>query len=321
MFLIRKIKKEEKWSWLMEKNNSVVYEEKKNFNADEDEFSSKGQSLWKAVWIRLKRNKAAMLGLYMLLVLIFCSIFANVIAPYGPDDQLLSRRFIPPSSAHIFGTDNLGRDIFSRVLYGSRISLLVGFVSVSISAAVGTLLGAISGFYGGNTDNIIMRFIDIMMAIPRILLAISIAATLGQGLTNVMIAVGIGSIPGYARIVRASILSVKEQEYVEAAKAIGTSDSRIILKHILPNCMAPIIVQATMSVATSILSASSLSFIGLGVQPPTPEWGSMLSAGRAYIRDQWYIVTFPGLAIMYTIFSINLFGDGLRDALDPRLKN
>lgn len=278
-------------------------------------------SLWHDVWKGLTKNKLAMIGLAIILCIIMCSILADKIAPYGIDDQDLRRRFISPCKEFLFGTDNLGRDIFSRVVIGSRISLKIGLVSATISAVLGTTLGSIAGFYGRIADNVIMRCIDIMMAIPSMLLAISIVAALGPGLRNVVVAVGIGAIPDYARIVRASILSVKEQEYIEAARSIGADDGRIIIKHILPNCLAPIIVQVTLSVAKAILSAASLSFIGLGIQPPEPEWGALLSAGRPYIRDHWYIVTFPGLAIMLTIFGLNLFGDGLRDALDPRLKN
>jgi peptide/nickel transport system permease protein len=242
------------------------------------------------------------------------------VAPFSYDEQDLRQRFLAPSAEHLFGTDEYGRDIFSRIVYGSRTSLLVGAISVTISSGIGTLLGAISGYYGNRVDNIIMRFIDIMLAIPNILLAISIAATLGPGIINVMIAVGISSVPGYARLVRASVMSLRDQEFIEAARSIGANDFRIITRHILPNCMAPIIVQATMSIAIAILSAAALSFLGLGVQPPVPEWGSMLSNGRAYIRDYWWVVTFPGVAIMATVFAFNLFGDGLRDALDPRLK-
>ncbi len=274
------------------------------------------QSQLKGIWRRLKKNKAAMLGLIVIILLIMCSVFAPFIAPYGYDDQLLSRRFIFPCKAFPFGTDNLGRDILSRVIYGSRISLAVGLVSVSISVVFGTVLGSVAGYYGNVTDNIIMRAIDIVLSIPSILLAISIAAMLGQGLFNLMIAIGVSEIPRYARVVRAQILSVKE-----AARAVGAGDLHIILFHILPNCLAPMIVQATIGVATAILDAAGLSFIGLGIQPPIPDWGGMLSAGRQYIRDYWYIVTFPGLMIMMTIYSLNLFGDGLRDALDPRLKN
>ena len=279
------------------------------------------QSQLKGIWRRLKKNKAAMLGLIVIILLIMCSVFAPFIAPYGYDDQLLSRRFIFPCKAFPFGTDNLGRDILSRVIYGSRISLAVGLVSVSISVVFGTVLGSVAGYYGNVTDNIIMRAIDIVLSIPSILLAISIAAMLGQGLFNLMIAIGVSEIPRYARVVRAHILSVKDQEFVEAARAVGAGDLHIILFHILPNCLAPMIVQATIGVATAILDAAGLSFIGLGIQPPIPDWGGMLSAGRQYIRDYWYIVTFPGLMIMMTIYSLNLFGDGLRDALDPRLKN
>ncbi len=277
-------------------------------------------SQWKDVCWRLWQNKAAMAGLLVILLLILCAIFADVIAPYGIDDQDLSRRFIRPCKEFPMGTDNFGRDIFSRIIYGTRISLRVGLFATAISAVAGTILGAVSGYYGKTIDNVIMRVVDVMLAIPSILLAISIAAALGPGLRNVMIAISIGSIPSFARMVRASALTVKEQEYIEAARSIGAGDLRIITRHILPNCMAPIIVQATMGVAGAILSTSGLSFIGLGISPPTPEWGAMLSAGRQYIRDAGYIVLFPGLVIMVTILAINLLGDGLRDALDPRLK-
>ncbi len=283
---------------------------------------SKKKSQWKDVWLRLRKNKAALFGMFILLLLIFCAVFAKWLAPYGYDDQELSRRFLPPlTKGFLLGTDNFGRDILSRLIYGSRYSLLVGTISVTISALVGSVVGAVAGFYGGTVDNIFMRLIDIIMAIPSTLLAIAIAAALGAGLTNVMIAVGIGSVPGYARIVRASVLTVKEQEFIEAAKMSGAGDAHIIWKHILPNCLAPIIVQATLGVAGAILSAAALSFLGLGIQPPAPEWGAMLSSARQYIRGYWYVVTVPGLAIMLTIFALNLFGDGLRDALDPRLKN
>jgi peptide/nickel transport system permease protein len=270
---------------------------------------------------RLKKNKAAMLGLIIIVSLIFIAIFAGVIAPYEFDQQNLADRLQLPSSNHWFGTDEFGRDIFSRIVYGSRISLLVGIIAVGIAVIIGGALGAIAGYYGGKLDNVIMRVMDVLLAIPSILLAISIVAALGPGLINLMIAVGISSIPRYARIMRASILSVRDQEFIEAARAIGSSDFRIILKHIIPNCLAPVIVQATLGVATAILSCAGLSFIGLGINPPTPEWGSMLSKGRDYLRDYWHITAFPGLAIMITIFALNLLGDGLRDAIDPKLKN
>lgn len=274
----------------------------------------------KEIMGRFAKNKMAILSLGIIILLVLMAIFAEQIAPYGPDDQDLSRQFIYPCREFLFGTDDYGRDILSRLIYGSRYSLAVGLISVSFSCLAGVILGCIAGFYGQVADNIIMRIVDVVLAIPNILLALSIAAALGPGLGNLIVAVGIGAIPGYARIVRASILSVKQMEYIEAARSIGASDFRLIVKHILPNCLAPIIVQATMSIAIAILSAASLSFLGLGITPPTPEWGSMLSAGRAYIRDFWPVVTFPGMMIMITVFAFNILGDGLRDALDPKLK-
>lgn len=272
-------------------------------------------------WYRLKKNKLALAGLFIILLLIFCAIFADYIAPYDYAKQDLKNALLFPSKEHIFGTDEYGRDIFSRIVYGSRISLQVGFIAVGISLIVGGTLGAIAGYYGNISDNIVMRFMDVLLSIPPLLLDIAIVAALGPGLVNLMIATGISSIPGYARIVRASILSIKDQEFVEAARAIGTNDILIITKHILPNCMAPVIVHSTLGIAFAILSAAGLSFIGLGIQPPTPEWGSMLSSGRMYIRDYWHMTIFPGLAIAITIFGLNVLGDGLRDALDPKLKN
>lgn len=285
-----------------------------------DVSSIKKETLLQQTWNGLKKNRLAMVGLFLIILLLFVTIFADFIAPYDVDDQDLTRAYTAPCKEFIFGTDDFGRDIFSRIVYGSRYSLMIGAVAATLSAVIGMLIGSLAGFYGGKTDNILMRFIDIMLAIPSTLLGISIVAALGNGIRNVIIAVAIGAVPAYARIVRASILSVKEQEYIEAARSIGASDFRIIMHHILPNCLAPIIVQITMSVAKAILEASALSFIGLGVQPPSAEWGAMLSAGRAYIRKAWWIVTFPGLAIATLIFGLNLFGDGLRDALDPKLK-
>ncbi|MDF2675032.1 MAG: peptide transporter permease [Clostridiales bacterium] len=273
------------------------------------------------IWKRLKKNKLALVGLSIIIILVLVAIFADFIAPYPYAKQNLQATFQFPSSKHFFGTDEFGRDIFSRIIYGSRISFEVGFIAVSIAVVVGGILGAMAGYYGGKLDNLIMRSMDMLLAIPQILLAISIVAALGPGLANLMIAVGISSIPGYSRIVRASVLSIKDQEFVEAARAAGSSNTRIIFKHIIPNVLAPIIVQATLGVALAILTAAGLSFIGLGIQPPTPEWGSMLSGGRGYIRDYWYMTMFPGLAIVVTIFALNVLGDGLRDALDPRLKN
>jgi len=272
------------------------------------------------VWRRLHRNKMAMFGLVIIVIIVLSAIFADVISPYDYREQNWDHIAQKPGNGYILGTDDLGRDILSRIIHGTRISLQVGFVAVSIAVIVGGTLGAVAGYYGGILDNVIMRIMDVLLAIPSILLAIAIVSAFGGGIVNVMIAVGISSVPGYARILRASVISIKENEFIEAARAIGAGDFRIILKHILPNSMAPIIVQATLGVAGAILSAAGLSFIGMGIQPPTPEWGSMLASGRHIIRSAWHVATFPGLAIMITIFALNLLGDGLRDALDPRLK-
>ncbi len=274
----------------------------------------------RSVMRSLSKSPLAMLGLVIVLLLIFCAIFADVIAPYSYSKQNLMHAFESPSSKHLFGTDEFGRDIFSRVIYGSRISLVVGFIAVGIAILFGGILGAVAGYYGGVLDNLIMRSMDILLSIPSTVLAISIAAALGPGLLNLMIAVGISSTPAYARVMRGSVLSVKGQEFVEAARAVGSNDRRIILRHIIPNCMAPIIVQSTLGVASAILATAGLSFIGLGIQPPVPEWGAMLSGARAYIRDYAYMTFFPGFAIMLTILALNFLGDGLRDALDPKLK-
>jgi len=276
------------------------------------------------VWRRFRRNKTAMIGLVIMIMLFMLAIFADVLAPGdelnpGYDIQDLTRRQLYPSSEHIMGTDQLGRDVFSRIAHGSRISLQVGFVVVSISMLAGVTIGSISGFYN-KADNILMRMVDIILAVPDVLLAIAIAAALGPGLMSVMIAVGVGAIPGYARISRASVLSVREQEFIEAARSVGASDFRIIRKHILPNCMAPIVVQATMGMAGAIAAAAALSFLGLGIQLPRPEWGAMLADGRRFIMHFWPTVVFPGAMIALIIFALNMMGDGLRDAFDPRLK-
>jgi len=279
-----------------------------------------GQSPLMDVARRFSKNRTAMIGLGIVVLLVFTAIFAGVIAPEGIDDQDLSRTFQPPGRANIMGTDNFGRDIFSRIVYGARTSLQVGFTAVAVSLFSGLVMGSIAGFFGGKTDNILMRAIDILMSIPSVMLAIAIISVLGTGLTNLMISVGLAAIPGYTRITRAAVLSIREWEFVEAARAIGASDVRIITRHILPNCMAPIIVQATIGLSIAILSAAGLSFIGLGVQPPTPEWGFMLSDGRRFLRDYPHMVMFPGLAIVIVVVAINMVGDGLRDALDPKLK-
>lgn len=274
------------------------------------------------IWQRLKRNKMAMLGLAIIVALAICAIFADVMFDYDTIviKQNIGERLQGPSSAHWFGTDEFGRDILARLIHGSRVSLVVGIVSVSIALLIGGTLGAVAGFYGGKIDMIIMRVMDVFLAVPSILLSMTIVAALGTNLFYVMLAIGISSVPNYARIVRAAVMSVKDQEFVEASRAMGASNATIIFKEVIPNCLAPIIVQVTLSVASAILSTASLSFIGLGVQPPSPEWGAMLSSGRQYMRDALHLTLFPGLAIIITILALNLLGDGLRDALDPRLK-
>ena len=284
--------------------------------------TQKKRSMALEIWRRLRKNKMAMLGLVILVMLSLTAIFADVIADYDTKviAQDIKNRLQGPSMEHWCGTDEFGRDIFARLVHGSRVSLVVGLISVSISLLMGGALGAIAGYYGGRVDNVIMRIMDIFLAVPSILLAMTIVAALGTSLINVMLAIGVSGIPGYARIVRASVMSIKDQEFVEASRAIGAKSPTTIFREILPNCLAPIIVQATLSVAGAILSTASLSFIGLGVQPPSPEWGAMLSGGRNYLRDALHLTLFPGLAIVITILALNLLGDGLRDALDPRLK-
>jgi ABC-type dipeptide/oligopeptide/nickel transport system permease subunit len=255
------------------------------------------------------------LGIFLL-----CALFAPILSPYDPTAQELEIRRQPPSPEHIFGLDDLGRDILSRIIYGARLSLRVGVLSVSFAIVIGTLLGAVSGYWGGWADNLVMRFMDIMLAFPALLLAIAIVAILGPGLMNMLVAIAIVSIPTYARLVRAQVLSAKEQDYVLAARAIGVSPVRMLFKCILPNCITPIIVQGTLGIATAILDAAGLSFLGLGAQPPTPEWGAMLGEGRFSLFTAPHIIVFPGIAIMLTVLGFNLLGDGLRDALDPRLR-
>ena len=274
-------------------------------------------SMMKFTLIRLRRNYLAVLGFFVLFVLIGTAIFAEQISPYGYADQDYMMIRKPPTATHLLGTDEFGRDVLSRLIYGSRISLQVGLIAVSISLVIGGAIGAIGGYFGGRTDSVLMRIMDVQLAIPTILLAIVISSALGPGLVNLMVAVGITSIPRFARLMRASVLSIKGMEFIEAARAMGASHLRIITLYILPNCAAPLIVQSTLSVANAILFAATLSFLGLGIQPPYPEWGGMLSAARPYIRDSAYLSIFPGLAIMITIVALNCIGDGLRDAADP----
>ncbi len=277
-------------------------------------------SMLRLTLVRLQRNRLAVIGMVILAVLILAAVFADELAPYGYAKQHLRERLQGPNATYWLGTDEFGRDVLSRLIYGARVSLQVGLVAVSIALLLGGSLGAVAGYYGGKLDNVIMRIMDVQLAIPTILLAIAISAALGPGLFNLMVAVGISSIPTFARLLRASVLSVKEMEYVEAARAMGAGDLRIILGHILPNCCAPLIVESTLRVAGAILSAASLSFIGLGIQPPFPEWGGMLSSARSYLRGNAYLSLFPGIAIVVTIIALNFIGDGLRDALDPKQK-
>lgn len=281
----------------------------------------KKSSLWKDVFFRLIKSKTSLVGVCIILLLIVTAIFAPLIATHSPTAyESITDRYQPPSAEHFLGTDALGRDIFSRIVFGTRISIQIGVFTVAISMIIGVLLGGIAGYFGKWIDQIIMRVIDILMAFPSILLAIALVAVLGPSLQNAMIAIGIVGIPQFARIVRSAVLSVKETEYIEAAKAIGAKNGRVLMQHVLPNCLAPIIVQATLSIGTAILDAAGLSFLGLGAQPPTPEWGAMLSDGRAALQNAPWVVAFPGIAIFLVVLGFNLFGDGLRDALDPRLK-
>jgi peptide/nickel transport system permease protein len=289
----------------------------------------KQRSLWAEAWRRFKKNRLAMAGLCFIFLLIIIAVATSVIDLVTNKSfylsyvvkQNLTGRLLPPSLNHPFGLDEFGRDMLLRMLWATRYSLFMGTVAVSVSCIFGGMLGAIAGYYGKGADNLIMRFMDILLAIPSMLLAIAIVAALGTSLVNVLLAISIAYIPTFARTVRAPVLTVKDQEYIEAAKAIGCSDLRIIFKYVLPNCMAPIIVQITLSIAGAILSIAGLSFLGLGIQPPTPEWGAMLSNARSYIRDSWHVTVIPGLGIMLTILALNVVGDGLRDALDPRLKD
>lgn len=283
----------------------------------------KKKSQLASVWGRLRKNKMAVIGLVMLLVILLSAALADVLFDYETMavQQNASMRLNPPSSEHLLGTDEVGRDILARIVFGARVSLPVAMATIFFAAIIGGMLGALSGYGSKRLDNFIMRVMDMFLAIPSTLLAIAIVAAIGPNIQNMMIAIVISNIPPFSRIVRSSVITIKNEEYIEAARAIGANDRRIVFKHIIPNAMAPLIVQATMCVAGSILSIASLSFLGLGIQPPTPEWGSMLSNGRQYIRAAWWVCAFPGIAIMLSILSLNLLGDGLRDALDPKLKN
>lgn len=285
-----------------------------------DEPLSRPQSQAAIVWRQLRQNRAALLGAAIVLLEILIAIFAPFVAPRDPYEQVIYDALQPPSSTYWLGTDEVGRDILSRIIFGLRISLRVGLISVGIGGSVGVLLGLIAGYYGGHIDNLILRLVDVWLAFPGILLALAVIAVLGPSLFNVMIAVGLSSVPSYVRLTRGSVLSVREMDYVLGARSVGAPGYTIMLRHILPNVLPSIIVLSTLGVAGAILTAAALSFIGLGAQPPEPEWGAMLTVGRQFIRKAWWVTTFPGLAIMITVLGINLFGDGLRDALDPRLR-
>lgn len=287
------------------------------------------QGLWLDAWRRFKKNRLAVAGLVVILTLILVSI-GTLILDWATDNaiydayvikQNLPLKLAAPSLEHIFGCDEYGRDILFRLIWGTRYSLFIGMVSILIALVCGGMLGAIAGFYSGKVDNLIMRVMDVFLSIPSMVMAIAIVSALGTGTFNLLLSIAVPQIPRLARIVRASVMSVKDREFVEAARAVGGSDALIIFKYVIPNCLAPIIVQASLNVGTAILSIAGLSFLGIGVEAPAPEWGSILNAARTYMRDAWHISVIPGLVIMLTVLSLNLVGDGLRDALDPKLKN
>ena len=281
----------------------------------------KRQSRFIGIWHRLQKNKVAVVCLFVIIVILLIAFLAPLIAPYHYDFQDYSKVFAKPSSENILGCDILGRDLLSRIIYGARQSIMLGVVATAIAAVLGIVIGAISGFYGGWTDIIIMRVLDIYQSIPMFLMCVTLAAVMGPSLKNAVLAIGIAMIPGPARLMRASILSIRESEYVEAAKAIKASSVRIISKHIVPNAIAPMIVSITMSIGMNILAGAGLSFIGLGAQPPIPEWGALISDARNVMRDHGTLALYPGICVMITVLAFNLLGDGLRDALDPRLRN
>lgn len=277
-------------------------------------------SEWRRVVRGLRKSPLAVLGSVIIGILIAMAIFAPLLAPYSPTKMRLSERLSPPSSRHIFGTDDVGRDILSRVIYGSRISLRICTVVVGLTIGIGTILGVTAGYLGGWVDELIMRISDVFLAFPALILAMAIAAALGPSLQNVILAMVVIWWPRYARVARGQVLVLRELDYMVAAKAIGISGRRTFIHHILPNCISPIIIQATLDLGEVLLTAATLSFIGFGAQPPTPEWGAMISLGRNYLRDNWWYATFPGLAILVAVMGFNLLGDAARDVLDPRLR-
>ncbi|MCY8234061.1 nickel transporter permease [Priestia endophytica] len=294
---------------------------KNNLLPPEPPIVEETSSSFREGWRSFKKNKLALVGGTIVLFFILLAIFAPVIAPEGVNEQKLQERLQAPSSEHWFGTDDFGRDVFSRVLHGAKTSLWVGFFSVMGSIIIGSFLGIIAGYYGRIADAIISRIFDILLAFPSILLAIGIVAVLGPSLQNALIAIAVINIPNFGRLIRSRVLSVKEEEYILAAKAIGMSDHRILFHHVLPNSITPIIVQGTLAVATAIIEAAALGFLGLGAQPPNAEWGRMLADSKQYLIQAPWTMIFPGIAIMLVVLGFNLLGDGLRDALDPRMKN
>jgi len=272
-------------------------------------------------WVRLWRNRLAISGLALVLGLFAVALLARWLAPYDPDFIDLKQVLMPPSPAHLLGTDTLGRDVLSRIIFGARISLLVGFVAVGIATLIGVLVGALAGYYGGALDQILMRLVDLMLCFPTIFLILAVIAVLGPSIWNIMAVIGLTGWMGVARLVRAEFLSLREREFVVAARALGASDARLIWRHLLPNALTPVMVSATLGVAGAILVESSLSFLGLGVQPPTPSWGNMLTMGKDNIEIAWWLSVFPGLAILVTVMSYNLLGEGIREAIDPRLRD
>ena len=271
-------------------------------------------------WTRLKRNQMAMTGLALVLGLFVVSIFAPWLAPYDPNLIDLKQVLMPPSPDHFLGTDTLGRDVLSRIIFGSQVSLKVGFVAVGLATLIGLLIGALAGYYGGWVDSALMRLVDLMLCFPAFFLILAVIAVLEPSIWNIMVVIGLTSWMGVARLVRAEFLSLREREFVTAARALGAGDTRLILRHMLPNALAPVMVSATLGVAGAILTESALSFLGLGVQPPTPSWGNILTAGKDNIEIAWWLSVFPGLAILITVMSYNLLGEGIREAIDPRLK-
>lgn len=282
--------------------------------------AARPRSLWSDAWRRLTLNRGAMAGLVIFVAIIVMALAAPVLAPYDPIALNPPDSLLGPSARHWMGTDSFGRDVLSRIIYGARVSVQMGFVAVAISVTGGSLLGLVAGYYRGGVDMLVMRLADVMLAFPGILLALVIIAVLGRNLSSAMIAVGISAMPLYIRVVRGAVLSVREREYVAAARVIGCADARILARHILPNVLASVIVLATLGIPNAIISGAALSFLGLGIKPPTPDWGEMLNSGRGFITLAWWLSTFPGLAIVVMVLAINLFGDGLRDAIDPRLK-